>query len=57
MTDGQIKTAVLAIRDECLEMAKEQEEKTQQKCAQVLLAASGLTMLRSKMSKTPVGER
>lgn len=56
MSNGLLKIAVLDIRDECLKLAEEQETKKQQKCAQVLLAASGLTMLRSKMRETPVGE-
>lgn len=56
MIDKMIKEAALQIKDECIKAQEELDKRTQQKCAQVILAASGLTLLKSKMNLT-TGER
>jgi hypothetical protein len=47
-----LKDAVLALREEVLLAAEENEKRTMQKCAQTLMAATGLKMLASRMTKT-----
>ena len=42
----------LAMREELVKLAEENEKNVQTKCAQHVLAASGLTMLREKIAES-----
>lgn len=45
-----MKQALLNFRQELIKKAAENEERVQQKCAQYIMAASGLEILRRKLS-------
>ena len=45
-----IKVALQDLQKEFVNLAERDEAETHQKCAQVILAASGLTLLREKIS-------
>ena len=47
-----LKAEILALQEELVKLAADNEERTMQKCAQVLVAASGLKMLRNRIEKT-----
>lgn len=51
-----LKEAILELRDEVLALAEENEQRTMQKCAQTLMAATGLKMLQSRMEKTALSK-
>ena len=44
-----MKEAILKLKAELEKIAQEKEKQTQEKCAQVLLAASGLDLLKNKL--------
>lgn len=52
-----MKEAVLALREEVLLAAEANDKRTMQKCAQTLLAATGLKMLASRMEKTAISSK
>ena len=49
MTSKEAAQLMLDLKEGCEKIAAEREERTHQKCAQVILAASGLELLRQKM--------
>ena len=51
---GSLKDAVLALREDVLLAAEANEQRTMQKCAQTLMAATALKMLASRMEKTAI---
>lgn len=52
-----VKEALDNLRTEFVDIVRQEEEATHQKCAQVILAASGLTLLREKIASGIVNRR
>jgi len=47
-----MRDAILKARNEMIKLASENEQRVHEKCAQVVLAASGLSLLQKKMTPT-----
>ena len=52
-----LKEAILKLREDVLVAAQENEQRTMQKCAQTLMAATGLKMLQGRMEKTALSPK
>ena len=51
-----VKKALRELQKEFVELAKENEKRMDQKCAQILVAASGLKLLKEKVRPNYPGE-
>jgi len=47
-----LKAEIIALQAELVKLAEENEANTMQKCAQILVAASGLKLLKNRLEKT-----
>jgi len=52
-----VKEALQEFSQELLKMAKKQEEETEQKCAQIILARTGLARLQEKIASELTDKR
>ena len=52
-----IKKALLDFSKELIDLAKKQEAETEQKCAQIILARTGLARLQEKIGSGTKGEQ
>jgi hypothetical protein len=47
-----MKDTILSLRRDIIKLAHENEQKVQEKCAQMVLASSGLSLLKQKIAPT-----